>query len=64
MTMTETKKKPHSTGVLRVLTLDGGGAKGFYTLGVLEQGFGLRGQVITSLRGCLREPRCDSTSTL
>ena len=35
--MTETKEKPHSTGVLRVLTLDGGGAKGFYTLGVLKE---------------------------
>jgi patatin-like phospholipase/acyl hydrolase len=37
MTMTETKEEPSSAGVLRVLTLDGGGAKGFYTLGVLKE---------------------------
>ena len=35
--MTETKEEPSSAGVLRVLTLDGGGAKGFYTLGVLKE---------------------------
>lgn len=35
--MTETNEEPHSAGVLRVLTLDGGGAKGFYTLGVLKE---------------------------
>ena len=27
----------HSDGVLRILSLDGGGAKGFYTLGVLKE---------------------------
>jgi predicted patatin/cPLA2 family phospholipase len=35
--MTETKEEPSSAGILRVLTLDGGGAKGFYTLGVLKE---------------------------
>ena len=35
--MTEPKEEPSSAGVLRVLTLDGGGAKGFYTLGVLKE---------------------------
>lgn len=35
--MTETKEEPHTAGVLRVLTLDGGGAKGFYSLGVLKE---------------------------
>ena len=35
--MTDEKEKPSSIGVLRVLTLDGGGAKGFYTLGVLKE---------------------------
>ncbi len=29
--------EPSSSGLLRVLTLDGGGAKGFYTLGVLKE---------------------------
>jgi uncharacterized protein len=35
--MKETEEEPSSAGVLRVLTLDGGGAKGFYTLGVLKE---------------------------
>ena len=35
--MTEAKEEPSSASVLRVLTLDGGGAKGFYTLGVLKE---------------------------
>lgn len=35
--MTEPKEEPHLAGVLHVLTLDGGGAKGFYTLGVLKE---------------------------
>ena len=35
--MTDEKEEPSSAGVLRVLTLDGGGAKGFYTLGVLKE---------------------------
>lgn len=35
--MTEAKEEPNTAGVLRVLTLDGGGAKGFYTLGVLKE---------------------------
>ena len=35
--MTQPKEEPSSAGLLRVLTLDGGGAKGFYTLGVLKE---------------------------
>lgn len=35
--MTEAKEEPSTARVLRVLTLDGGGAKGFYTLGVLKE---------------------------
>ena len=35
--MTQPEEEPSSAGVLRVLTLDGGGAKGFYTLGVLKE---------------------------
>ena len=35
--MTEAKEEPSRARVLRVLTLDGGGAKGFYTLGVLKE---------------------------
>lgn len=35
--MTDEKEEPSPAGVLRVLTLDGGGAKGFYTLGVLKE---------------------------
>jgi len=35
--MTDAKEEPSSASVLRVLTLDGGGAKGFYTLGVLKE---------------------------
>lgn len=35
--MMESKKEPGSPALLRVLTLDGGGAKGFYTLGVLKE---------------------------
>ncbi|MCW5320857.1 patatin [Verminephrobacter aporrectodeae subsp. tuberculatae] len=35
--MTEFNDQPAPTGMLRVLTLDGGGAKGFYTLGVLKE---------------------------
>lgn len=35
--MTKMKENPSSPDLLRVLTLDGGGAKGFYTLGVLKE---------------------------
>jgi uncharacterized protein len=35
--MTRANEQPSQAGVLRVLTLDGGGAKGFYTLGVLKE---------------------------
>ena len=35
--MTNTNDASSSVDVLRVLTLDGGGAKGFYTLGVLKE---------------------------
>lgn len=35
--MTDAKEEPNSAAALRVLTLDGGGAKGFYTLGVLKE---------------------------
>ena len=35
--MMESKEEPGSSALLRVLTLDGGGAKGFYTLGVLKE---------------------------
>lgn len=42
--MTEPKEKSGSPALLRVLTLDGGGAKGFYTLGVLKE--------IEALVGC------------
>lgn len=35
--MTESKDVSTSSALLRVLTLDGGGAKGFYTLGVLKE---------------------------
>lgn len=35
--MTESNDQPAPADVLRVLTLDGGGAKGFYTLGVLKE---------------------------
>lgn len=35
--MSEVLEKPSSSSLLRVLTLDGGGAKGFYTLGVLKE---------------------------
>lgn len=35
--MAESNEEPIPTGPLRVLTLDGGGAKGFYTLGVLKE---------------------------
>lgn len=35
--MSEVLGEPSSSGLLRVLTLDGGGAKGFYTLGVLKE---------------------------
>jgi patatin-like phospholipase/acyl hydrolase len=35
--MSEVLEKPNSSSLLRVLTLDGGGAKGFYTLGVLKE---------------------------
>jgi patatin-like phospholipase/acyl hydrolase len=30
-------KEKNNSEVLRILTLDGGGAKGFYTLGVLKE---------------------------
>jgi len=35
--MTEGKTQPDEAPLLRVLTLDGGGAKGFYSLGVLKE---------------------------
>lgn len=35
--MIDSNDQSHPVGVLRVLTLDGGGAKGFYTLGVLKE---------------------------
>ena len=35
--MMESKEESGSSAFLRVLTLDGGGAKGFYTLGVLKE---------------------------
>ena len=35
--MSEVLEAPNSSRLLRVLTLDGGGAKGFYTLGVLKE---------------------------
>lgn len=35
--MAKTNTEPPTTTPLRVLTLDGGGAKGFYTLGVLKE---------------------------
>ena len=35
--MAETSEEPLPTSPLRVLALDGGGAKGFYTLGVLKE---------------------------
>lgn len=35
--MMESKEDSASPALLRVLTLDGGGAKGFYTLGVLKE---------------------------
>ncbi len=35
--MSEVLEEPNSSSLLRVLTLDGGGAKGFYTLGVLKE---------------------------
>ncbi len=35
--MAESKEVAGTPALLRVLTLDGGGAKGFYTLGVLKE---------------------------
>lgn len=35
--MMESQEESGSSALLRVLTLDGGGAKGFYTLGVLKE---------------------------
>lgn len=35
--MVESKEDSTSPALLRVLTLDGGDAKGFYTLGVLKE---------------------------
>lgn len=42
--MSEILEEPNSSSLLRVLTLDGGGAKGFYTLGVLKE--------IEAMAGC------------
>ncbi len=36
--------EPRKDGLFRILSLDGGGAKGFYTLGVLREIEGLTGQ--------------------
>jgi patatin-like phospholipase/acyl hydrolase len=47
--MVESKDDSTSPALLRVLTLDGGGAKGFYTLGVLKE--------IEAMVGCLRTRR-------
>ena len=35
--MMESKEESGSAALLRILALDGGGAKGFYTLGVLKE---------------------------
>ena len=35
--MSDSNEEVHFPGVLRVLALDGGGAKRFYTLGVLKE---------------------------
>jgi len=35
--------EPKKDGVCRILSLDGGGAKGFYTLGVLKEIEGMLG---------------------
>lgn len=49
--MTATDFKPQDKKLLRVLALDGGGAKGFYTLGVLKE--------IEAMIGCRLHERFD-----
>jgi predicted acylesterase/phospholipase RssA len=49
--MSDSNEPPDSAGILRVLTLDGGGAKGFYTLGVLKE--------IEAMAGCLLHQKFD-----
>jgi patatin-like phospholipase/acyl hydrolase len=49
--MTGDDSNPQSGKLLRVLTLDGGGAKGFYTLGVLKE--------IEAMSGCLLHEKFD-----
>jgi predicted acylesterase/phospholipase RssA len=49
--MSEVLREPISSGLLRVLTLDGGGAKGFYTLGVLKE--------IEAMVGCPLQQKFD-----
>lgn len=49
--MSEVLEEPNSSNLLRVLTLDGGGAKGFYTLGVLKE--------IEAMVGCLLHQKFD-----
>jgi patatin-like phospholipase/acyl hydrolase len=41
--MADEASKPNNDGLCRVLSLDGGGAKGFYSLGVLREIEGLVG---------------------
>lgn len=49
--MSDSNEEVHLPGVLRVLALDGGGAKGFYTLGVLKE--------IEAIAGCLLHQKFD-----
>lgn len=49
--MSQATDKPDENAALRVLTLDGGGAKGFYTLGVLKE--------IEAMVGCALHQKFD-----